>query len=300
MRIASRLRLVSIALVLLAAAAPARAQYATGGHDETSEPMGAAFVTTSPPTPGVCGAGASSHLLISEVVVTPTAGEFIEICNGTGTAVALDRYYLTDDWFVGPPANGYFNLPVAGYATAVTSDFIVGFPAGAAILPGGVLTIAVDGAGFLATYGVAASFEILGTDPGTPDMVLASNNAPLASALLTNTSEVVALIFWDGVSDNVCDVDVCQWGPLASGNAIDKTGIAVDGPDADAIATAYKPDTPRASQTFAAAPGGGSSLIRQNCIEQPESPVLGSNGCIPGGPTPARGRTWGEVKVIYR
>ena len=37
------------------------------------------------------------HVLISEVVVTPTADEFIEIANPTGVIVALDEYYLSDD-----------------------------------------------------------------------------------------------------------------------------------------------------------------------------------------------------------
>jgi hypothetical protein len=300
MRIASPSRLFTLAaLALVLFALPASAQLTVGGHDETSEPMPPAFVLVSPPNPGICAPGGGGHLLISEVCVTPTAGEFIEICNPGPLPVDLSNYYLTDDWFVGPPANGYFKLPQAGYVTAVNSDFIVRFPAGVVIPPGGVFTVAADGAGFLLTYGIPASFEILGTDPVTPDMVLASGNAPVGPALLTNTSEVVALFYWDGLNDLVCDVDICQWGLLASGNAIDKTGLSVDGPDGDAIAAPYKPDTPRASQSFAPAPPGGSSLIRQNCLEQPEAPT-GGNGCIPGGPTPTRSDTWGRVKILYR
>ena len=36
---------------------------------------------------------AQDHLLISEFVVTPTAGEFIEIYNPTASAVDLTNYY---------------------------------------------------------------------------------------------------------------------------------------------------------------------------------------------------------------
>jgi hypothetical protein len=301
MRVASpSRRFTSIALALALATAPAYAQYTIGGHNETSEPMPPAFVLVAPPNPGLCAPGGGMHLLISEVCVTPTSSEFIEICNPTPLPIDLTDYYLTDDWFAGPPANGYFLFPQAGYVTAVNSDFIVRFPPGYVIPPGGVLPIAVDGAGFIAGFGFPAALEILGTDPGTPDMQLVSGNAPVGPALLTNTSEVVALFFWDRRSDVVCDVDICQWGTLASGNAIDKTGLACEGPDADAVPTAYLPDTPRALQSFAPAPPGGSSLFRQNCVEQPEVPLVGGNGCIPGGPTPAREGTWGRIKILYR
>ena len=39
---------------------------------------------------------AQDHLLVTEFVVTPTDGEFIEIYNGTGAAVDLTNYYVCD------------------------------------------------------------------------------------------------------------------------------------------------------------------------------------------------------------
>ncbi|MGB9359121.1 MAG: hypothetical protein WCC01_11250, partial [Acidimicrobiia bacterium] len=36
---------------------------------------------------------ADDHLLLTEIVVTPTDGEFIEIHNPTGSAIDLSNYY---------------------------------------------------------------------------------------------------------------------------------------------------------------------------------------------------------------
>jgi hypothetical protein len=288
-----------IALVLLVAIAiPAGAQQVIGGHNETSENMLLLWVP-GVPNPGLTGAGgAAPHLLLSEVVVTPTAAEYVEICNPTGIAVELDKYYVSDDWFSGAvPATGYHQLPAPAYSIPITSDFTAGFPAGTVVPPGGVYTVAADGAGFLATYGIAPDFELNPTS-GATDMVIVSGNSPLSLALLTNTSEMVMLFHWDEASDNVCDVDYVQWGVLASGNGVDKTGVAIDGPDPDAIATAYLADTPPAGQTFVAAPGGGASIQRQSCQESPE--LAPGNGCVPGGPTPTHQPTWGQIKTMYR
>ncbi len=289
--------ILSLLGLTLALAAPVQAQLVIGGHNETSENFSSAYVIGVPTPGGGIAGGANSHLLISEVVVTPTAGEYIEICNGTGASVDLSKYYLSDDWFATTP-NGYYKLPQAGYVTAVNSDFIMKFPTGTIMPAGAVWTIAVDGAAFLVTYATAANFEIRGTDAGVPDMVNVGGNVPDA-ALITNASEVVVLFFWDGASDNVCDIDMCQWGVLASGNAVDKTGQSVDGPDGDAIATAYNADLARASQTFGASPGSaGQSLIRQACVELVET--ANSNGCVSGGPTATSSQTWGRLKTLYR
>jgi hypothetical protein len=293
----SALALTAIALALLPG--PATAQFLIGGHNETSENMTAAFAVLAPtPTPGAIGPVLGGpHILISEVVVTPTGSEFIEICNPTPVAVGLGNTYLSDDWFT-TTGVGYHKFPQAGYVVTTTTDFTVRFPAGSQILPGQTLVVAVDGAAFLAAFGIAASFEINGTDPGTPDMVDVGGNAPRSTALLTNTIEFVVLFHWDGVADNVCDNDyVCWGGTPGTGAPVDKTGIAVDGPDADAIATPYLADTPVAAQLLAAAPGAGFSIQRLECMELGE--LVPGNGCIPGA-TPALTPTWGQVKVRYR
>ncbi len=110
----------------------------------------------------------NDHLLVCEAVVTPTASEFIEISNPTGSAVTLDNYYLSDD-------EDYALLPGAfgaGPAPSIaSSDFIVQFPPGASIPIDGVIVIAFDGAGFLIAFGSQAAFELIGTDATTPDMI---------------------------------------------------------------------------------------------------------------------------------
>ena len=299
MRLSTRLLLVVAALTLLAT--PAGSQIFIGGHNETSENMTAAFpVMPWTPTPNLISLPVvgGTHLLISEVAVTPTGSEFIEICNPTPQEVGLRKTYLSDDWYW-PTLVGYHKLPAAGYTVTTNTDFTVRFPDGAFILPGQFKVVAVDGAAFLLAFGFRADFEILGTDPGTPDMINVGNNAPLGLALLTNTSEFVALFHWDGLSDLVCDNDYVCWGSAtASGSPIDKTGVAVDGPDLDAIASLYLPDTPVAAQLLALAPPAGSSIQRMECYEAPAEFMPG-NGCIPGA-TPTRSRTWGGVKVIYR
>ena len=58
---------------------------------------------------------------------------------------------------------------------------------------------------------------------------------------LSNSGEVVILYTWDGASDLVQDIDYALWGDAAE--AVDKTGVSVDGPDGDAVASAYLADT---------------------------------------------------------
>lgn len=187
--------------------------------------------------------GQSDHLLISEFVVTPTDGEFIEIYNPTFSTIDLSNYYLTDDVSTSNPdyvkvVNGAAALSVASF------DFLVKFPAGASIAPGGVKVIAFSGAGFKTTYAVTPDYEIIGTDTTVTDMV---SLAATANAGLTNTSESIVLFTWDGQSDLVQDVDYVVWGN--KNTAVDKTGLAIDGPDADSNPSTYKNDTPGASQT---------------------------------------------------
>lgn len=64
--------------------------------------------------------------------------------------------------------------------------------------------------------------------------------------LTDNSGEVVILYTWDGMSDLVMDIDYVVWGDKVE--AVDKTGILIDGPDADADTSAYLPDTSIASQ----------------------------------------------------
>jgi hypothetical protein len=212
---------------------------------------------------------ADDHLLLSEAVLTPTSDEFIEIFNPTAAIVDLTDYYLSDDL-------SYALLPdqVTG-PNIVSSDFIVQFPIGASIGACDVVVVAFDGLGFETTFGFKADFEIRGTDPATPDMIATNVGA---TAGLTNSGENAVLFVWDGASDLVTDVDMTHLGTPSAANAIgNKTGLMVDGPDADMVASTYQPDATTMPQQ-ATDPGFGFSTKRQQKEGIFENQAGGGNG----------------------
>lgn len=195
---------------------------------------------------------AQTHLLITEFAVSPTPGEFIEIYNPGSTAVDLSNYYLSDECFNNN--NNYINVVKGGF-TAFSSDFMVKFPNGVTIAPKQFLTIAFTGAGFNTAYGKRADFELKGDDANTPDMTAVSVGA---NAGLSNDGEMIILFYWDGQSDLVQDVDYVVWGDKAE--AIDKTGVSIDGSDADTTPSTYQADTPVAQQFVVDAENDGDAF----------------------------------------
>ncbi len=196
------------------------------------------------------------HLLLTEATVTPSSSEFLEIFNPTGANVDLTNYYLSDDndYALYPGTFGNGPAPVIDI-----SDFIVQFPLGEVIAAGQIVVIAFDGAGFFGDFGFSADYEIRGTDPGTPDMI-ASNLG--TSAGLTNGGENACLFYWDGLSDLVMDVDMIRIGTPSAANDIgNKTGVSVDGPDADVMTSTYLDDGFTMTQQ-PSAPGPGFSTKR--------------------------------------
>jgi hypothetical protein len=187
----------------------------------------------------------TAKLLLTEIVLAPSTGEFIEIANPGGTPIDLSGYYLSD-------AGAYFRVPT-GSPTVDSTDFIVKFPAGAQIAAGGVVTVALDTvANFTTAYGAAPTYSL-----ATMTNVVSSGVPSL-----TNAGEIVVLFTWDGTSDNVRDVDLVLVGAPTVANAIvDKSGVAVDGPDADSTGTAYKSDA-RTIAAQATAPASGKSTKR--------------------------------------
>jgi len=180
---------------------------------------------------------AQDHLLLTEAVLAPTSDEYIEIYNPTGAPVDLTNYYLSDDEDYALYPGAFGNGPAPNI---ISSDFIVQFPAGEMINVGQVVVIAFDGAEFDTTFGFKADYEINGTDPSTPDMLQSDVGA---SAGLTNSGENACLFFWDGMTDLVVDVDMVNLGtPISTNEIADKTGLAVDGPDGDTLATTYLAD----------------------------------------------------------
>ncbi len=191
---------------------------------------------------------AAVPLLLTEVVLAPSNGEFIEIANPNATAVDLSTFYLSD-------AGLYFRIP-GGAPVLDTADFIAKFPAGASIPGKGVITVSLDtAANFTTAYpGATPTFALTG---GTMTKV-ASNGV----ASLTNGGELVVLFRWDGATDLVRDVDIVIAGvPSASNTLVDKSSVTIDGPDADVTATAYKTDA-RTLAAQATAPASGRSTKR--------------------------------------
>jgi DNA/RNA endonuclease YhcR with UshA esterase domain len=214
--------------------------------------------------------GQSQHLLISEIYIQPSVNdtaEFIEIYNPGTSPVALDNYYLAD-------YPTYYEV-VNGINPASSFDFNLRFPAGTQIQPGSVMTIALTASAFRQEFGQDPDFEVFNTSSTVPDMQLISSNTSQAP-LLGNLREMVILYTWDGSSDLVQDVDYVTWGSASSTSKVDKSGISIDGPDADATASAYASDTDinlQKSLTVTA----GKSYVRDDDQESGEV-TTGGNG----------------------
>ena len=198
---------------------------------------------------------AAPDLLISEIAVTPTSGEFIEIYNPTAAAVDLSDVYLTDATFSGSGTYYYNIVTGAGAGGGGFGDFHARFPDGATIAAGEYQTVSIAEANeFFLAYGSNPTYELfedgVGVD-GNADMREALPGSINGQGGLTNGGELVVLYTWDGESDLVQDIDYAVWGD--KDEAVDKTGVAIDGPDADATASSYLADTAIAAQDLISA-----------------------------------------------
>ncbi len=228
-------------------------------------------------------------LLITELVVTPTTGEFIEIHNSHPTdAIDLTDVYLTDATFSGGNTYYYQLVEGAGGGTGDFSDFYSRFPNGATITAGEYQTIALNGStDFFNTYGVNPSYEMYedgGSADAIPDMLEATPGSIDVASSNGGTSglssgEVAVLLYWDGQSDLVQDLDYVLWGDKVE--AIDKTAIAIDGPDADSTTSTYLNDTTISSQAVinSSAHSSGNSWQRTDLTEGGEVQT-GGNGIV--------------------
>jgi hypothetical protein len=184
----------------------------------------------APPNP-------TRHVVMSEIAVAPDGAELIELYNPTTQDVDLSQYYLSNH-------GSYWKLPVAGQAIPF-AHFIVQFPAGATLAPGGVVTVATQGAApFMAFYGTAPTYSI--TD-GTMINTVVSN-----TPRLTDGGASVILFQWDGASGLVKDVDIMVVGvPSATNVLIDKSGTTQLGLTyaTDANSIPAQPSSPGISQS---------------------------------------------------
>lgn len=246
-------------------------------------------------------AQAADHLLISEIVVTPTAGEFIEIFNPTGAPVDLSEYYITDATYAGGGTYYYNIVTGANAGGGGYQDFHARFPAGATIGINEYQTIALNGStNFQATYGVLPTYELYeddGAPDGVPDMREALAGSVNDQGGLSNGGEVVVLYKWNGTYDIVHDVDYIVWGDKHE--AVDKTGVALDGPDPGSAVTPYLDDTAIADQDVLwgpddYAPSGGDSQTRVDALEGAET-LTGGNGATGNDETSENtSTTWAE------
>jgi hypothetical protein len=236
------------------------------------------------------GGGAMDKLLLTEFVVTPTAGEFIEIYNPNASPVDLTNYFLSDVAFDGGPE--YYYHVVQGLYGGGFGDFNSRFPAGATIGAGEhqIISLAPD-TDFFGEYGVNPTYEIdqpefrFGPPDAIPDMLETHPGSIFGADSshdpgLTNGDEMVMLYYWDDLSDLVSDVDYVLYNsgsPVANNEFIDKTGITIDGPDPGTTGSTYLNDTPEASQLSALNHSGGSSTQRVDYTEGAQV-MTGGNG----------------------
>ncbi len=212
------------------------------------------------------------QLLLSEIVVTPTDGEFVEIYNPNGSALDLSNVYLTDATYAGGSVY-YYQIVSGGGGGGSFGDFNARFPDGASIAAGEYQTIALAGSdGFFATYGVNPTYELyedgLSAD-AIPDMREAVAGSINNQGGFSNSGEVVILYQWDGIDTIVTDLDYVVWGDKAE--AVDKTGVST-----------YQSDTAIANQDVVDAGGhaSGSSWQRDDLSEGSE---VNTNGNGAGG-----------------
>ena len=212
---------------------------------------------------------AQDHLLISEVMIPPDNEAdiaFIEIYNPTSQTIALDNYYLSN-------YNTYYQL-VQNKFSSDAIHFLSRFPQ-SNIDSKQTIVVALYGISFTGRFGKQADFEIVSSSENTPDMISLYKGA---NPKLEFTRGMAILFKWDGQGDLVQDVDYFPWG-LAPFHTywIDKSGVTIDGPDADSDSSAYLDDLPTSQQKARQAPTGDLSPQR-NGINEISETTAGGNG----------------------
>lgn len=279
-------------------------------------------VTSSQGSPSVGGTfpsngatitlGIGPHLLITEVVTGPgdamgVVAEFIEIFNPTPSTVLLTNHYLTDFTIqptTSPPTQAYYRItqgnnfsPATPQTDVNAQDFVVRFPPGSSIVPGGIIIVAVDGVGYRAAYpapapgptfclknaGASGANQMLtwnGTATTTTPPVFTQASMASPRAQLTDGGEQLWLYTWNQVSDLIVDVDMVLWGVASAANtSIAKSGLAIDGIDAGTTTTTYVADTAENLQeNVRATATGAASIQRVDFTESTESKAGPGNG----------------------
>ena len=233
-----------------------------------------------------CGAGPrANHLVITEVVVTPTPGESIEVWNPTSATISLTNTWLYNATFIadGGTSCGYQLAPTAGACGAAFNDFNLRFPTGASIAPGEFQTIALTGAsnycGFFSCLSSRPTYEVAAT--GFPDDPLVANmlgdfdnravvfvatDGGSGQGLLSNAGEEAVLYSWDGFTSTVQDVDYIIWGTTLTYRT-DKTSVP-----------GYLADTPIGFQRPVTGTPSASLSYQRVCTNEGAEVKTGGNG----------------------
>ncbi len=223
-----------------------------------------------------------THVLISEICVTPDFTEFIEIFNPNfNNSTLLEDYYLTDhgDFTTadGLQKNGYIRIVKGAGALQVDkNDFLLRFPPNTWIHAREYLTIAFDSEDFEKRYNELPRFEVVSAHSTVPNMKIIKLGQGLPG--LEDAGDMVLLFRWNGESNLVQDVDYVFWGATGF---IDKSDIPIEG----SIKQTYRNETPIAEQVpisrglhpllkswqrrqnpreFGEAPAGGNSVTGQD------------------------------------
>ncbi|NOX89444.1 MAG: hypothetical protein GXO77_10490 [Calditrichaeota bacterium] len=212
---------------------------------------------------------AQNHLLITEVFIPPTAESqktFIEITNTTSQAAELDSLYLAN-------YNTYYKVVKNEFPSA-SRFFVARFPQ-TVLQPGEVVVVALDGNGYFEAFGKHADFELKSTDDQAQDMDVIKMGI---NPSLETIKGMMALFYWDGQQDLVKDVDYIPWGLIAFNSVwMDKSGLQIDGPDADTTESSYFDDLPTAQQkTWSNIPSGQS--LQRKSAEETDELTSGGNG----------------------
>ncbi|MFZ0389055.1 MAG: choice-of-anchor J domain-containing protein [Calditrichia bacterium] len=223
-------------------------------------------------------------LLISEIVTRPLNAQFIEIFNPGDSPVLLGNYFLSDATDAAAQQYYYNIVTGSNMGGGQQGDFHAHFPQAAVILAGEYQTIALQGdSAFYAAYGIRPTYELYEDGSGgahdAPDLREAAAGTINMQGMLPDSAGMLALYFWNDSSDLVQDADylIYNTSPSAPARAVDKSGVSLDGPDPDTLATVYLNDTPLSAQQAAPFPQDGFSLHRVDFSEGQQL-VNGGNG----------------------
>ncbi|MBF93680.1 MAG: hypothetical protein CMH58_00765 [Myxococcales bacterium] len=199
----------------------------------------------------------SGGLQFSELVVTPTDAEYVEIHNPSDQDVDLAGLYIAD-------YPSYWSHAYDGGSEPARSDFFARFPEGATIAPRGFVVVSIQSASdYQEAYGQLPDYDLDSEDALAPSLIGEIGS----SATLTNGDEMVILFSIDenGV---VTDLDYLLWGNRD--DALTKGGQAVG----DHV---YAAETPAGEQAYIGSPRIGQSAHRCDPLEGDQA-AEGGNG----------------------